>query len=114
METKTQIERKITTKAMGYSKTDLLKACLADEENEIPLYKIAGIVSDIRAGQTDLGPFAKFIGEFRAERTDGAKVVQSGVAILPRMLEELLLGAIQQAMQGGGSLEFAAQICAKY
>jgi len=105
---------KITTKDCGFSKTSIQKLLSdLDDGDEVDLYKVAGIVSDARPGQSSMGEFVKFIGEFVATRTDGKGSFSSGVAIFPKVAENLLFGHVRQSTEQNQSLEFSALVRAK-
>ncbi len=103
--------KKITTKTVGFTQASLQEFVFKNlqQGESAPLYRIAGVVSDIRPGVSDYGAYAKFIGQFVATTKDGRQC-SSGVALLPQALSDLLQGVVQQAKEKNQSVDFAAEI----
>jgi len=112
---KMELIKKITSKTVGYDKPylqTLFGTTLAKDGDTIAAYKVVGIVSDIRPGQSDFGPYAKFIGEFVCT-TENGEQFQSGTALLPTTIADLLQGAVMQAREKQQSVEFGCAIGVK-
>lgn len=105
-----QILRKITLKNVA-GKVDIEKV-LAAPNKRMDLMKIYGVARKATPGQTDIGPFVKFGGSFRAINSATGEMFESGMAILPGIAQDLLLGALD-----GGDVEsvnFGFAISVKY
>lgn len=102
--------RKLTIKDMGVGKGEILKLVMSDKEKSHHIATIWGIAGDTKTGESDNGPWVRFIGSFRGVTHDGKKFVAPGVH-LPGAAEETVLGALKTS---AGSVEFAFDIFAKY
>lgn len=105
-----QILRKITLKNVA-GKVDIEKV-LAAPNKCMPLMKVYGVARKAAPGQTDLGPFVKFGGSFRAVNSLTGEMFEAGILILPGIAQDLLLGALD-----GGDVEsvnFGFAISVKY
>jgi hypothetical protein len=102
--------RKITLKVIGASPD--FEKLLAAEGKRMACADIYGIATKGKPGQSDLGPYVRFLGQFRAVNLATKQVYESPVCILPRFIEEGLWGAL--GMDGAQQVEFAVRISAKF
>jgi len=102
-----EILRKLTIKNCGWNTTELkaavAKAATAD------ILKIAGVITAIRPGQTQLGEYAELVGQFQAVNLESGEMFQSSKAILPNFIADPMV----EASNGGSEVEFAIQIGVK-
>lgn len=73
------------------------------------LASIYGRVRGKKVGQSTFGDFIKFEGEFEGVNIATGEVFRSGALILPKVLESLLVGAVD----GENTVDFAVEIWAK-
>lgn len=109
---KSQLQKKLTPKTLGYSKTKLQELMFTSgmkEGDEKPLYKIVGVISSYRIGSSDFGAWTKFIGEFQAIDELTGEVHVGSAALFPQFLSDMIMGKLG-AMEGTQAIEFAAQI----
>lgn len=101
--------RKITLKTIGVTPDfeELMKA----EGKKMKLAHIFGVATKAKPGQSDLGPYVKFLGQFRAVNLATKDEYESSAIILPRFLEEQLFGMLPE---GGGNVEFAFELSARF
>jgi hypothetical protein len=101
--------RKITIKEIGAqpSKEDRA-AMLLSAALQIPLARIYGTAGAFKAGQSDHGPFVKFIGQFKAVNLRTGEIFVASAMILPKFLEEQLHGILTGGVAQG--VEFAFEI----
>jgi hypothetical protein len=104
-----QTPRKITLKGIG-AQADIEKLMSADGRR-MKLAHVYGVATRAKPGQTDTGPYVKFLGQFRAVNLATKEVFESSAIILPRFIEEGLFAALPD---GGGNVEFAVEISAKF
>lgn len=109
-EKETSYPRKITLKTIG-AQPDFEKLMKA-EGKKMSLAHIFGVITRSKPGQSDLGAFVKFLGQFKAVNTATGEIFESAAIILPRFLEEQLYGALPA--EGAGNVEFAIELSAKY
>lgn len=104
--------RKLTLKECGAqpSKEDRAKLLL-DAKLQIPLLRIFGIAGAFKPGNSDHGPFVKFIGQFKAINLKTGEIFVASTMILPRFIEEQLHGVLSAA--ASQSVEFAFEISAQ-
>ena len=100
--------RKITIKSV-YGPIDLEKLMKAPER-KLRLLNVLGIVRKAQPGETDKGPFVKFIGDFKATNLETGEIYRSGACILPNFIADMIIGA----MDSGRSVQFAFEIQCRY
>lgn len=112
-----QIVKKITSKIVMGGKVDLEKLFeygkAHGKDAVMPLYGVIGIASGYTPGQTDLGPFVKLIGQFKAVNTATGDEFRSGAAILPGAASDLIYGTLKGLEASGGAVEFALRVGVK-
>lgn len=109
MATEVSTPRKLTLKTIG-AQPDFEKLLKADGKR-MKLAHIYGVATKAKPGTSDLGAYVKFLGQFRAVNLATKEVFESSAAILPKFLEEQLFGMLPE---GGGNVEFAIELSAKY
>jgi len=102
-----EILRKLTIKNCGWTTNDLKLAVSKAAYTDI--LKIAGVITAIRPGQTQLGEYAELVGQFQAVNLETGEMFQSGKAILPNFIADPMV----EASKGGSEVEFAIQIGVK-
>ena len=104
--------RKITTKTMLNGEKVDIEKLIAAEGKRLFVGDVYGIANRFKPGASDLGPYVKFLGSFRATGADG-EVYESNVLILPKFLEEQLHAVMSSEGEAGG-VEFAFRLTVKY
>lgn len=104
--------RKITTKTMLNGEKVDIEKLIAAEGKRLFVGDVFGIANRFKPGASDLGPYVKFLGSFRATGADG-EVYESNVLILPKFLEEQLHAVMPNEGEAGG-VEFAFRLTVKY
>jgi hypothetical protein len=108
-----QYPRKISMKEIGAqpSKEDRA-AMLLDVNKQIPLARVYGIAGAFKPGNSDHGPFVKFMGQFKAVNLRTGEIFVSSTMLLPKFMEEQLHGILSANAggNGGASVEFAFEI----
>lgn len=101
--------RKITIRDVsGSIDTERLKKLLALPKGEtLWLCEIYGVSARLQPGQSDLGPYVKFGGMFKAKNLETGEIFRASICILPRYLEDALAGAMSAT---GQSAEFAIRV----
>jgi hypothetical protein len=111
-----QLLKKITPKTVC-GKVSIEKLIEHVKENGkdsvMPLYGIIGKASDALPGQSDLGPYVKFLGDFKAVAVESGEVFRSGCAILPGAASDLVYGALKARVEVGGAIEFGFRVGVK-
>jgi hypothetical protein len=102
-----EILRKLTIKNCGWNTSELKTAVTKAAATDI--LKIAGVITSIRPGQTQLGEYAELVGQFQAVNLETGEMFQSGKAILPNFIADPMV----EASKGGSEVEFAIQIGVK-
>lgn len=77
-----------------------------------PVLRVYGRASEAEVGETQIGPFTRFRGEFEAVRlTDGEKF-RARVAILPQLAEMFVAEGLEKSKdeEGNGALQFGLDI----
>jgi hypothetical protein len=104
MTEKTRVLRKLSTKT-------ILGARPKPPEERTFLYRLAGRINGMQAGEGDNGPWVKFKGSFQAQRFDGT-VFASPAAFFPQPFQDSLESAIMERQANGEavSIETAVDI----
>lgn len=108
-----ELVTKITTKAV-FGKVDIGDVVKFDEANPgqtMPLYDVLGIAGTFKVGESQMGEYVKFAGQFKAVNLTNGKQFRSGAAILPKPAQELIAGAL--AGENTNSASFALRIGVK-
>jgi len=109
--TQPKYPRKITLKEVGAQPSNEDKAAmLLDSTKEITLARIYGVAGAFKPGNSDHGPFVKFMGQFKAVNMRTGEIFIGTTLILPRFLEEQLHGHLSAGTVG---VEFAFEVSAK-
>ena len=101
--------RKLTLKTIG-AQPDFEKL-MAAPGKRMKLAHIFGVATKGKPGQSEHGAYVKVLGQFRATNLLTKESYESSTAILPKFLEETLYGMLPE---GGGNVEFAIELSAKY
>lgn len=109
MTIKVQSLRKLTIRACGWNKTDIIKALPADNGAELLLLKMAGEVTEARLGQTDKGEYLRLIGDFAAENPSSGQRFVASQAILPSFIADALGAALRNTSAVGFAIEIGAK-----
>lgn len=105
-----QILRKITLKGVA-GKIDFEKL-LEAENRRMDLMKVYGTARKAKPDQSDLGPYVRFSGSFRAMNIATGEMFESGVMILPGIAQDLIMGALDS--DGAEAVDFGFIISVKY
>ena len=86
------------------------------EVGTLPLCRIIGRTNKAKPGQTDKGPYVRFVGEFLGINAKTGKHSSSAACILPTVAEDLVVGALQPNKETGEipTVEFAFDIAVEY
>jgi hypothetical protein len=105
-----EILRKLTIKNCGLTVAGI-KAAIEGLKNgeQTPLLKVVGKTNTARPGQTTLGTFIAFGGDFFAINLKTGEQFKSAKCILPNFIAEQL----ESALKDSDSVEFALEIGAK-
>lgn len=68
---------------------------------------LIGIANGVQPGETDKGPYNRFIGSFQATNLKTGEVYRSGSCFMPDVAGNLILGALKG---GASSVEFGFKI----
>ena len=94
-------KNKISAKSLGFDK-DEIRSLVA--EGAVKLFIAFGIVTAVKTGDGDNGPWTKFIGQFEAVNTQTGEVFRSGELFLPNSVTPLLES---QVVEGSKEETFA-------
>src|SRR5262245_2730444 len=111
--------KKITVKTVYGGKPDLEKLIKKQEEldKRLPLMEVIGIANGYKNGSSVLpdgktSNWTKLTGQFKAVNLDTGEVFRSGVAIMPAVANDLVVGVLS----GGtiNAVEFGFRVYAVY
>ena len=106
--------RKLTVKSIG-AQPDIKEIIAFDEANSggtMELATIIGRVNKIKPGESDYGPFCRFLGLFKGVNLRTGEVFRSSACLLPKAIEEEIEAAF--SMGDIATLDFGYKIGAKY
>lgn len=112
-----RIEKKLTVKKICGDVQKVVRQFVdpADPEKMdgeiIPLARIVGATSGYETGETDMGTYLKFRGQFRGTNLQTGEEFRSGSCILPEQAADQIAAALDDNPDGG-MLEFAWDISA--
>lgn len=109
-----QTVRKLTVKSIG-AQPEIKEIIAHDEQNPgevLPLCRIVGRVSKMKPGESDYGPFVRFLGLFKGVNIRTNEEYRSSVCLLPKGIEEEIEAAFSMGVVE--SLDFAYEIGAKF
>lgn len=114
---KMEVVRKLSIKTMGATPSldDLAKLeKVADnkEKNYLAIAHVFGIAKKFRPGETDKGPFIRFLGQFKGINVRTKTEYTAGAAFFPKPIEEGLFGAMDP--EAPNDVQFAFEIGVKY
>src|SRR5258708_3606618 len=106
--------RRITIKTgcangRGDFKGEVLGKVLKDKAKAVPLMRVYGVATRMKPGESDFGPYLRFLGQFRALNIETGEAFRAPVLLLPKFLEEELAGAMGSG-ENVRSSEFAIEI----
>ena len=102
---------KISMKGVGAQPS---KGSVTKDQGTIPLAIMYGRTTRYTVGQSTFGEFTKFNGSFEATNVKTGESFRSGNILLPRIVEDLLRGALDDREDANSALEFALEIGVKY
>ena len=116
MAAKTVVEqlRKITIKNCGATPTLEQLAALEKKGGKaaLDILDVFGIAAKFKPGQTDVGEYVRFLGQFKATNLVTKDVYTSAVAIFPKVIEEPLWAAMSG--EDVNNVQFAYRIGVKF
>jgi len=74
------------------------------------LMKVYGIAAKIKPDSSDLGPYVRFVGQFRSVDMVTGRICSAGQMILPKIAQDLLAGAVESS----NSVQFGFQLGVRY
>jgi len=89
---KFEVLRKITVKNVMGEALDV-DALDLEKKKQVLLMRVYGCVTAIKPGASDLGPYVRFIGEFKGVNLQTGELFVAPACIMPRFLEEQIAGA---------------------
>jgi len=110
--------RKLSTKTIGYGKTDIQKLLAASgKAGSVHLYNVAGVAKGVEHGESAMGEWTRFKGDFVAIKPDGERI-QSNKLHVAEPFQSALESAVTQVDPDTGELrvkavEFAIEVHAK-
>lgn len=113
-QTQTQTVRKLTVKSIG-AQPDIKEIIAHDTAHPgeiMDLCTIIGRVNKVKPGESDYGPFCRFLGLFKGVNLRTGEVFRSSACLLPKAIEEEIEAAF--GMGDVSSLDFGYKIGAKY
>lgn len=105
--------RKITVKQVWGSTIDF-EEIQKSPDGLLPIMDMFGIAARYKPGESDYGPFTRFIGQFRAINLKTGEMFRAPVCLLPKFLEEDLVAAMTQKDGELNNAEFGVRLSAKY
>lgn len=111
---KLTLVKKMSSKTVFGSRLDIAQLVLTDRTKPHPLFDIIGIARGIKEGETAMGDWTAFIGEFHAKSYNplhAGKTFYSGRLFLGGPAGDLLLG--QMRLHGDNDVEFAFTVQAQ-
>ncbi len=110
--------RRITVKTVcetpgGDIKGDMLEKVMKDKTKTHPVMRVWGVATRLKPGASDLGPFVRFLGGFRALNIETGELFRAPVVLLPKFLEDQLAGAMGSG-ENVKPAEFAIEIGVRY
>lgn len=107
-----RIEKKLTIKKIVGDPQKVVRQFIndprdpeADDGKRVALCRIIGAANRYETGETDIGAFVKFHGQFRGINAQTGEEFRAGQVILPEQAEAIVQGAIDQ--NDGATVEFA-------
>jgi hypothetical protein len=109
-----EVIKKITVKTVtgGVNIIKLVEHQKAAPGTPLWLMEVFGIATSSKPGQTDMGAFVKFIGQFKALNIATGEVKRSGACLLPGALPDLVFGAL--SAEGNQAVQFGFRIGVKF
>lgn len=89
--------RKISTSTIGLFTRELEDIAAKAKGKAVPVSRIYGIVRNSEPGQTDIGPYIKFSGEFEAINLVNRSVHRAKTLVLPAVAESFVNESLQAA-----------------
>jgi hypothetical protein len=110
--------RRITVKTVcegkdGDIKGEMLAKVLKDKAKTFPVMRVWGVATRLKPGASDLGPFVRFLGAFRAVNIETGELFRAPVCLLPKFLEDQLAAGMGSG-ENVKPAEFAIEIGVKY
>jgi hypothetical protein len=85
---------------------EAIKELLKDSA-EVMLYDVFGTVGRVTVGESNYGEFIKLLGDFRAINHQTGETIQTGTAILPDVIANMIYGQVEKSE---GNIEFAFRV----
>lgn len=107
----TNMIRKITVKTVIGDVKKLVSGG-SITENNTPVMRVLGHVTDLKGGQSDFGPWVALLGTFEATNLLTGEVYAASKALLPSIISELVEAQLAHAQKGDtdASLQFAVDV----
>jgi len=106
--------KKITTKTMGLSVSQLEGIAEANQPSPVPVLRVWGIINEIKSGVSTYGPYTEFYGEIAALNYITNEEARSMKLLLPGVADAMLKSLFNQAASAGGSAQFAIDVTVQY
>lgn len=103
---KATIITKLSPKTCG-CEPKKVAANLKNDGDSAPLLALFGNVTGVKSGESNFGPWLKFVGSIAAQNLITGEFFRSGAAFLPEVATQLLLPAVESAE---GAVQFGFQI----
>lgn len=109
-----QFLKKITAKGAGLDVIALEKAATENRPKITAVLRVVGVVNDRKAEMSDLGPYARFIGQFAAVNLLTKEEYRAPSLILPSVAEAAVDSLFSKAAKDGGVAEIALDVLVEY
>ena len=78
---------------------------------EVVLYDLYGVTNRVKTGETAMGQWTQFKGQFEAITQEG-EIVSSGACHIPQPMEDMLLSELTRAQENdkNGTVRFACRV----
>lgn len=106
----TLFPKKISTQTMGLNTPELETVAAAGKGKSVPVLRVWGIVSDIKPGVSQYGPFIRFNGTIAAINLITGDEARSSSLLLPGLAEGVVKSLFDKASKDGGSAQIGIEI----
>lgn len=103
------IKRKLSTKIIGFSKTDVANFVKEAKGKPVDLYSVIGRLTGVKKMETQYGESVGFTGMFEAINMFSGESLNASTIYLPSVVTDYLLGAFENREEQG-VIEFAVVV----
>jgi hypothetical protein len=108
-----QFLKKISTVKLGFEKAQIRELCKSAPAG---LYQVYGVATGMTQGQTDMGEYVKFTGQFEVQNLVTGEILRSAQLFLPDAVSALLESQLttEASAEGFKGVQFAFEVGAIY